>query len=205
MNYYSLKDLCSKSCKQIKMYTDHKDLRPQASDFAKEGEKFQNDFAERLGDRLFGVEMGNMYHLMENAICFSCDIITTEGNVVEVKSVRDESNYEDWYFNSCVLQCAAYCSFLKYNKSISTSSFYKKEHNVDLHMELPEDFKYFLVFGSRFFRVDVTDYMKIIDFFERKANACENWDTAGEFDKLYKRKEYEILSEYFNFTELIKK
>jgi hypothetical protein len=37
-------------------------------------------------------------------------------------------------------------------------------------------------------------------FLVDKAKACERYDTAVEFDKQWKHKEFELLGDYFKFT-----
>lgn len=45
---YSAKDLCTRSCMQIKMFTDHPEKRPAPNANVDIGETFQHTFAKTI-------------------------------------------------------------------------------------------------------------------------------------------------------------
>ena len=123
--------------------------------------------------------------------------------VLKVKSVIDGSNVEDWYFNSCVLQCAVYKSLLdKSNKHLITSKFFADMGNPVIETTINNDIKYYLRFGNSLYLVEVTNTDFIVDFIVKKAVASLEWDSAKNFDAKYKHKEFETLKDYFTVSKV---
>jgi len=67
---------------------------------------------------------------------FFCIDLVKEDLFVEIKSIEDENNYEDWYLYSSVLQSTFYATLLKQVKSLDTPKFRKKEGYKQEHIIL---------------------------------------------------------------------
>lgn len=199
---YSLKDICTRSCMQIKMFTDYPEKRPAPSEMVFKGEEFQNEVAKSLGDKLFGQEMGFYFKVGEDYIYFSNDLVTTDGDIIEIKSVSPDLPVEDWYFNNSVLQCAIYYAFLKTLPMIKTAKFRTAKTGESKVMELPNEFKYYLRFGDATYNIELIDEEKIKSFIINKFNHTKCWDTARSWDASFKRKEFETLKDAFRYTQI---
>ena len=196
---FSAKDLCSRSCKQIKMFNEHPELRPKPNENVINGSKFQDEVALSF-DNLIGQEMRGTYIKDDIIINFSNDIVCKD-KIVEVKSVNRE--IEDWYFNCSILQCAVYKSLLtKTNKKLSTSRFYLDMGHPLIETIVDNDIDYYLKFGDKTYKVIVNNPDKIVNFIFAKAKACLQWDTAKRFDESYKFKEFSELNKYFSAIEI---
>jgi len=196
---FSAKDLCTRSCMQIKMFIEHPEKRPIPNLNIMMGEDFQRKVANQTFD-VIGEEMRGTF--IKNDICinFSNDIVT-KNSIIEVKSVN--GSVEDWYFNSSVVQCAIYSALLqKSDGCLVTSMFFTELGNPMIRTRVNPRIGYYLRFGDEMYRINVLNADKIVDFIVDKAKHCLSWDSAKEFDNMYKRKEYQILSKYFNVEKV---
>ena len=193
---FSAKDLCSRSCMQIRMFDLHPEKRPVPTMNTESGVTHQHQVALNTDD-VIGEELRGTYINGNICINFSNDIVCKD-KIIEVKSVNRE--VEDWYFNSCVLQCALYKSLLlKSNKQLITAKFYSDLGNPIVKTTVDDNIKYILYFGEKKYNIIVVNPDSIIEFFINKAKASFDWDSAKEFDLNYKFKEYETLKNYFRF------
>ena len=193
---FSAKDLCSRSCMQIRMFDLHPEKRPISTINTETGVTYQHQIALTT-DNVIGEELRGTYINENICINFSNDIVCND-KIIEVKSVNRE--IEDWYFNSSVLQCAFYKSLLlKSNKQLITAKFYSDLGNPIIKTTVDDNIKYILYFGEKKYNIIVVNPDSIIEFFINKAKATFDWDSAKEFDSKYKFKEYETLKDYFRF------
>ena len=201
----SAKDLCSRSCMQIKMFIEHPELKPQPTFNQLEGEAHHHEVASKLKD-IIGEEMGSHIWMNEGEdinIWFSNDILCKKG-IIEVKHVKNDRD-TSWFFQCSCVQCAVYSVLSKVCKyELKTAKFYVNKGNqfkawkyVDY-----ETVPYYLYFGDEIYRIDVTDEDKILEFIKSKAAACSEWETAKAFDKLYKHVDWKTLSPYFNIVRV---
>lgn len=196
---FSAKDLCSRSCMQIKMFTEHPELRPKPNINVNEGVSFQHQIALNT-ENVIGEEMRGTYNEDNIWINFSNDIVC-ENQIIEVKSIRETP--EQWYFEACVLQCAMYKALLeKSNKKLVTATFYAEMGNPVVETSVSKNVDYYLQFGNDRYLINVKNPDKIVDFYVKKAKASMDWATAKEFDNQYKHKEYIELSNFFNFVKI---
>ena len=196
---FSAKDLCSRSCMQIKMFDLHPELRPVPNVNVNNGVNYQHQIASTMED-LIGEEMRGTFAKDGILINFSNDIVCKD-KIYEIKSVTREA--EDWYFKSSILQCAVYKSLLlKSNKKLVTSKFFVELGNPYIETNVNENVSYYLKFGDDLYIINVNNPDKIVEFVYNKANASLDWDKAREFDFNYKRKEYETLEDCFSFEKV---
>lgn len=196
---FSAKDLCSRSCMQIKMFAEHPEKRPTPTPQVYEGESYQHQVAKTMAD-VIGEEMKGT--LMKENICinFSNDIVCKD-KIVEVKSVNGE--VENWYLESSLLQCAVYNSLLKMTDGkLKTAKFFSDLGNPIIETTVNGNIKYFLKFGDDVYMVDIKDAKSIVDFILKKAKASLTWDSARAFDTIYKRKEFETLKPFFEYVKI---
>ena len=200
----SAKDICSRSCMQIKMFIEHPELKPKPSFNILEGETHHREVASKLKD-VIGEEMGNCLNIYDGngiTIWFSNDVCCEKG-IIEIKSV-DKNRQTDWYFTQSVTQCAVYSVLSMYcNYDLKTAKFYTNQGNPYIRYKYEkEEVPYYLYFGDEIYRIDILDIDKILQFITEKAIACMEWETAKEFDKQYKHMEYKILSDAFKVVRI---
>lgn len=196
---FSAKDLCSRSCMQIKMFNEHPELRPKINENIKKGISFQDILARKFNN-LIGQEMRGSFINDNICINFSNDLVCSD-KIVEVKSVNKEP--EEWYFNSSCLQTAIYYALLKKsNKKLVTSKFYSDLGNKIVETKVNDNVDYYLQFGNKTYKVEIINLQNLINFLLNKANACLYWETAKTFDSNYKHKEFDTLKDSFVITEV---
>jgi len=199
MNTFSAKDLCTRSCMQIKMLTEHPEMRPQPSAMVSYGEKFQKAVADTIPN-IIGEEMRGKYVNAAHAITinFSNDIVCAD-KIIEVKSVTGK--YEPWYLQYSILQCAFYKSMMLLGaRRLETASFYVNLGNPRVETDVNlRSIRYILIFGEEKYEIFVSDPYQIVGFFEHKAYCSLDWNTAKQWDEQYKHREYECLKEFINY------
>lgn len=200
MPLFSLKELITQSAKQLKYLRDFPNKKKKPTEAQYEGISFQ----DKIANSIYGVisqEMGNFIPFNGNRIYFSCDIVGRDF-VIETKNVQNE--YKDYYLNSCLLQCAAYKSaILSVGNKLVTSKFYSNRTGKEVSFTLNPYFRYFLFFGEKQkFEVITHQPNEIINFYIDKAKASFSYDEAKKFDELYKHKEFEILSNLFDYRRI---
>ena len=205
MEIFSAKDLCSKSCTQIRMFALHPELRqktPTQIEHANAGEQFQRRIA-RSAKTLVGEEFSGYYQQGDIRIFFSNDIVCTE-SIVEVKYVDPSRVLEDWYFNQSILQAAFYYSLLLEtdNKVLKTAKFRVNAGYPEQIYKFTNSVKYFLCFGDHIYQITKVESSRIVDFYMSKAIAVQSWNTAKEFDANFKFKEFNILKKYFEYKKI---
>lgn len=197
---FSAKDLCSRSCMQIKMFTEHPELRPKPSPNAISGIEYQHELFLNTPDAI-GEEMRGTYCWYDRFyINFSNDIVCKD-KIIEVKTVKEP--VEEWYLKSSIWQCAVYCSLLlKSDRHLITSTFYVEQGHPKIETVVDENIKYVLYFGKDKYEIKVTDPDSIVDFIKRKALASRDWQDAKFFDEEYKHKEFEKFSPCFKYEKI---
>ena len=147
----------------------------------------------------------------ESVEIFFCIDMIKNGCFYEIKSVLDEdgnetTEYPDWYLNSSLLQCAFYKSLLlrMNGNKLFTPKFRVREGYKKSAMDVDVNAPYYLIFGTiGTWEVVVNDPDAIIDFFKNKIHYIRGGYTwARDFDGQYKRKEFDLLKEYFTFTKI---
>ena len=185
---------------QIKMFREKPELKPKPTINQLNGISYQDEVANRVKG-FIGQEMRGTYIKDNICINFSNDIVC-EDKIIEVKTVR-ETDGLDWYFDNSILQTAAYKALLENsNKKLVTSKFYFEKGNPYVEARVSE-FDYFLLFGVDLYKIEVNDDKKIVDFLIRKAKASLYWDTARDFDREFKKREFEVLKDAFS-VEIVK-
>ena len=193
---FSAKDLCTRSCMQIKFFIENPDKRPKPNSNVLFGETFQHKVAEQTKG-VIGEEMRGTFIYEDICINFSNDIVT-EDAIIEVKSVNRD--VEDWYLESSLVQCAVYSALLrKTDGNLVTAKFFADMGNPIVETKVKPNIDYNLKFGDTLYCVEVNDEDKIVDFIIKKAKHCNTWDEAKIFDAQYKQKEFETLKDFFKY------
>lgn len=193
---FSAKDLCTRSCMQIKFFNENPDKRPKPNSNVLFGETFQHKVAEQTKG-VIGEEMRGTFIYEDICINFSNDIVT-EDAIIEVKSVNRD--VEDWYLESSLVQCAVYSALLrKTDGNLVTANFFADMGNPIIETKVKPNIDYNLKFGDTLYCVEVNDEDKIVDFIIKKAKHCNTWDEAKIFDAQYKQKEFETLKDFFKY------
>lgn len=198
---FSAKDLISRSCMQIKMFLEKPELKPKPNINQWKGVDYQHEVATQI-DGVIGEEMGSCFEFDEVRIYFSNDIITKD-KIIEVKHIDKERVVEEWYLNSCLLQCAIYKTLVEEcDNKLRTSLFHINNGNPIQNCVIKNDFEYLLYFGEDRYKIEVTNKKKIINFIKTKVKHCLTWDDARYFDNQFKRKEFEILKDCFTYNKI---
>jgi len=132
------------------------------------------------------------------------------GIFYEVKSILDEfgkesDEYEGWYLESSLLQCALYKSLLieGNNERLYTPKFRLREGYKMRCVEVDINGPYQLIFGSKLkYEVEVLDSRSIIEYYESKVGACVDYDSATKWDAEHKFKDFSLLRDYFRWREI---
>lgn len=198
---FSAKDLCTRSCMQIKMFRERPELKPQPTENQKKGNEFQSQIAKRFSN-VIGEEMGGCLQHENMLIYFSNDIICQD-KIIEVKSVDKNREFSDWYLQSSFLQCAIYKTLTHYCKNfLKTASFHVKNGNKYMECCMSDSTPFLLYMGENIYQIHVLNYEPILKFILNKAKSTLNWDDAKSFDTKYKQKEYQTLKNYFTVNKL---
>lgn len=206
---YSAADLIKKSCRQMVFLRNKKEQIVSA--MQRKGVQFQSKITEEIKEQNRGEvaeELRGSYSYDNKTIFFCVDLYFNEC-FYEVKSIFDKDGnvsdtYDEWYLNISALQCAFYKSLLMLgdNGRLFTPKFRIREGFEFKAQEINKFNDYFLIFGNvGKYKIEVSDPEAIIDFYKYKIESLVDYDTASIFDYKYKRKEFDILKEYFSFTK----
>ena len=202
---FSAKDLCSQSCKQIRMFQVHPELRTITASQRKhmiDGVSFQSKIASKQ-DNLIGEEMRGYYTHRDIRIFF-CNDIVCKDKIIEVKYIGGSRTVEKWYFESSLLQAALYYSLLlcSENLELVTATFAREERKPERKILFNKEMNYYLHFGNDVYQIHCSSPKKIVSFFTQKASSTSNWNDAKAFDQEFKHKEYQVLKKYFSYTKV---
>lgn len=200
---YSASDLTKKSAAQILYENIHGKRRPT------QGAIDGNAYAETVQTSEY-VEMRGAYNAFDDIdIYFSIDEFFLGGASMvlhEIKMVRDMSSYEDWYFNSSILQTAFYLSLSRSVEHYQRATFALKQYG-NLEIDIPLDVKreVVLLFGEDKYSVDVTNDNAVLNYFKRKIRAIEerSFDVCRDYDKVHKFRHFQDLHEVITFKKIV--
>jgi hypothetical protein len=200
----SAKDLCSKSAMQIKFFLEHPEKKPTVKQNQIQGINYQYNISKKIPN-LIGEEMGNFIDILDYRVYFTNDAITEE-SIIEIKNIDKNREIQDWYFKNSLIQCAIYATLSKYvNYQFNTAKFFVNLGNEFKTFKYPYsniDMPYFLYFGENKFKINISDYKKIFEWFKMKVFSLSDWALAKEFDNKFNRKEFEYLKQFFNIEEI---
>lgn len=205
---YSASDLIKKSCRQIIFLRNKKEQI--ISRMQLKGTQFQSKISEEikiLNKGIIAEELRGVYNY-DNITIFFCIDLYVNNCFYEIKSIFDKNGnesleYEDWYLNNSLLQCAFYKSLLMLgeNNTLFTPKFRLKEGFEFKAQPINKYNDYFLIFGNvEKYKIEVTNPEEIIYFYKQKIEHLKNYDCATIFDSKYKRKEFDFLKKYFKYT-----
>ncbi len=198
---FSAKDLCTRSCMQLKMFMEHPELKPKPNLNQLNGVNFQHEFAKTIPN-IIGEELGNFIEVENIRIYFSNDIVCND-KIIEVKNIDENRTLEKWYFNSCVLQSAIYKTLTYYcNNKLRTSKFHVNNGNPFIECSLNENIPFLLYMGKEQYEINVLNYDVFLRYLTKKAKSVLNWDDAKFFDLKYKGKEFDILKNYIKINKI---
>lgn len=195
---FSAKDLCSKSAMQIIYLRDNPNKRVVSQNMI-DGSKYQSNVFNTTPNALHSEMVGHYDCIIDGIdinIYFSNDIIT-DNSIIEVKHVNVD--YEEWYLENSLLQCAFYKSMIMVKSRILKTASFVNEPKKEINVK--GDIDYYLKFGDKTFKIEVLNPHFIIGFFTCKAEHTMNYEDAKKFDEMYKGKEFKLLSKAFNYYE----
>lgn len=205
---YSAGDLVKRSAAQLVFLREK--LESILTARMLKGEKFQSKVVkdESLSN-VVADEMRGCYAYNDIEIFFCIDMIKN-GNFYEIKSVFDKNGndsleYDDWYLNSSLLQCAFYKSLLlkMEGNKLYTPKFRIKEGYKKISIEINKNNPYYLIFGKiGIWEIKVINPDEIINFYKDKISHLKYMEDAKIFDLKFKHKEFELLNPYFQYNKL---
>lgn len=199
--FFSAKDLVSRSCKQLKFFIENPDAKPKPTDAQYDGIDYQHQIALSI-DGLIGEEMGNYIEFDNIRVYFSNDIVTPS-EIIEVKNIDKNRPVEEYYRNNSILQTAMYCALTwECNRFLRTSAFHVNSGHEYKTTIVDSRFEYKLYFGDEKYLILITNREKLIYFLKTKALYCLDWNKAKEFDAKYKRREFEVLKDCFEYKKI---
>lgn len=203
---FSAADLVKKSAAQIKYFYDRK--IKYVSDMQKMGVQYQKEKAESLG--ITAEEFRGSYKDGNILIHFSNDMITDD-KIIEVKMIIGE--YEDWFLEGSLLQCAFYKSMIMLSETdpvyLFTPKFRIKEGYEREIITVPRNIDYHLLFGNDEYNIVVNNPKKIVDFFVEKAkiiaeSSYHDYDNVKKHDEKFKFKYFQLLNYCFSYNMIDK-
>lgn len=203
MNTFSAKELCTRSCMQLKLFMEHPEKKPIPFENKNivMGNKYQHAQA-KLFNNIIDEEMRGCLQTTNIIINFTHDIVC-EDKIVEIKFVDDTRPVEDWYLNSSILQCAVYKALNNISGGqLETATFRTNMGFPKKYTTITNDIPYLLYFGNDKYKIQTLDDNAIVNFIINKAYASLDWTNAKEFDNKFKHKEFQTLLPYFNIQKL---
>ena len=203
MQSFSAKDLCTRSCTQLKMFMEHPEKKPIPFENQNivMGDKYQHELARNFTN-IIDEEMRGSLVTANLVINFTHDIVCDD-KIIEIKYVDPARELEDWYLKSSLLQCAIYKALTnKCGGHLETATFRVNMGHEKQYATVPHDMPYILYFGNDKYKIITNNDDAITDFIINKAYASLDWTEAKNFDARYKHKEYEHLSPCFNVIKL---
>lgn len=205
--HMSLSDLLKKSAMQICYLRKNKEKTTQPSEAALEGNekalgKSESKYIEMRGTYKFKYGKTNI------SIHYSFDeIVPNEVAclLIEHKNITDNSGVELWYRNSSILQTAVYQSFASLNsdRKLRTATFFINEGNPLQVFDIDKLYlRSELHLGNQIYSVTAVNEQELFAFYLRKATATLSYDTAKEWDTLYKHKEFDHLHNHIKYRLL---
>lgn len=196
INHFGAAQLIKSSAAQIAYYRSN-NKQPDVTPGQIQGEKHQDAVVKEC--KLASERRGTYVH-EDNHIHFCIDAFDKDKNLfIEIKSVRDQENYEDWYLHSSVLQSCLYKSLLHHTHELVTPEFKVKEGYAQYTdvLDVNDEINFELWFGTDKYIIEQSQavfehYIKKVDFINYTLRD-QDWSYVREFDQKYKHREYDIL------------
>lgn len=199
---FSASDLCKRSAAQIFYLRNHPNkvyVTPeQVAGIKKQANNSKSKYCE----------MGGAYRFNgDDVIYFSWDEIilnvdSGKAKFVEHKQVLGEP--APWFKNSSILQTALYAALAVGQWEYKTSLFHILNGNPKYKIDLfGYSRNFYLQFGEDIYKIRLVKSQELRDFLTKKALASKKYDTAIEFDRKYKHKEFELLKKCFTFNKCV--
>lgn len=231
MRIYSAADLVKRSAAQI-VYFRETGKKKEITPMMLEGIEHQKQCVQNLiastGGKVYE-ELGNRWIYFdcsgtENYIYFSVDAVGDK-TLFEVKSLRmnEGEEFPQWYLESSILQCVVYKSIINHVCSphygvwdaagemrgndlgtmlLKTAKFRLDEGYAYEEVTVDPSWDYTLLFGNLAYSIKVENDYMVISFLKKKIDALTSYIMARAFDKEYKHREFEVLSEFFTYEQI---
>ncbi len=195
---FSASDLVKRSAMQI-CYMRKNKVVHKPTPMQLEGVK------EQLEKSVTGYEeMRGKYSAPGHIIFYCFDEVDPDNNLlIEHKSVKGEA--PDWYFQQSVLQVGYYSSLqlLNPDKKLSTASFFVAQGHEGKELDLKDKtMKSILQFGEEKYEISVLEPEKIVEFYNKKAQATKEYEASKDWDGQFKKQEFNQLNTYFSCQKL---
>lgn len=232
MYIYSAADLVKRSAAQIVYFREtgkKKEITPMMLEGIEHQKKCVQNLIASTGGKVYEELCGRWIYFdnygVENDVYFSVDAVGKK-TLFEVKSLKlnEGEEFPQWYLESSILQCVVYKSLINnlcspsYNVHgavgeirstdndgilLKTAKFRLDEGYECEQVSVDPTWGYTLLFGDNLaYNIKVDNEDMIISFIKMKIDALANYTTARAFDQEYKRREFNVLREFFTYEEI---
>lgn len=187
---FSASELVKKSASQI-VYITSKQIKTIITPRQHIGDTYAKSIIKQ---EKASEEKRGIIKINEDSLYFCIDMV--KNNIfTEIKMIN--GTFENWYFESSILQATFYATLLSKVKTLDTPQLRLKEGFKREEIKVPKDFQFQLWFGKE--KYEVFQNEKVFDFYIDKIKSIklslenENYDAVKQFDSDFKHKEFEYL------------
>ena len=206
--HMSLSDLLKKSAMQICYLRKNKDKEPEPTKKQLEGNEAHIAKAESKLIEMRGTYIYDELKDVQLHIHYSFDEIVPNDVAclfIEHKNITDGSTIELWYRNSCLLQTATYQAFAEKNPNtvLTTATFHVNQGNEKLYYDIKGLYpRSELHLNDIIYNVITLDAQQIVNYMLSKATATLEYETAKEWDKKNKFKDFDNLHQAIKYNNI---
>jgi hypothetical protein len=151
------------------------------------------------------VEMRGCYSTSKYLLFFSFDEVFVHDDTVIFKEHKNiKGPIENWYLEYCLLQTAVYqqLAMMQEEKMLYTAKFFQKQgYNCNVINYENKKLRSILSLGEQNFYNVYPNSTELVNYFLRKADASQEYETAKQWDALYKFKDWHQLNKYLTFQK----
>lgn len=194
MEYVSASNLVKQSSKQICYLRNNKKSKAVSKAMIKGNKLAEQKIKSSL------IEMRGSFTFEDYLIFYCFDEITINKNYFTLIEHKNGTKIEDWFLEQAIVQLAFYTSLFHCNDyTLYTTASFLLKQNYEKHTIDSHNYKYkesILHINKKKYKVEIINAEKILQFYFNKLKASKTYDSAIDFDAIYKHKEYNILKKY---------
>jgi len=190
---FSASELVKRSASQL-LYKELKKLEWKTTPGQIKGDMYAEEIVKKEEG---SAEKRGIIKLQDDDLLFFCIDMVKDNLLIEIKSLQDEKEFEDWYLHSSIIQSTFYSTMATKVSSLDTPKFRKKEGYQQEIISVPSNFEFQLWFGNdRKFKIfpDERIYQHYLNKIKiiKEGIVSNNFDNCRKFDQEYKFKEFSI-------------
>lgn len=190
---FSASELVKRSASQL-LYKELKKLEWKTTPGQIKGDMYAEEVVKKEEG---SAEKRGIIKLQDDDLLFFCIDMVKDNLLIEIKSLQDEKEFEDWYLYSSIIQSTFYATMTTKVLSLDTPKFRKKIGYQQEIIPVPLNFEFQLWFGNdRKFKIfpDERIYQHYLNKIKviKEGIISSNFDNCRKFDQEYKFKEFSI-------------